>query len=774
MARRLVFIAFLWVCIFSSPGQVKPFESIPQIKKSLEKSGNLADRAGLLCKLALLYVYKQGEVPTDLDSGLLLANEAAIINSSLHDKAIEAKIYFIRANALREKGDTAQAHHAINKSLEIYNALPNLPEHGDAYIELSNYYNIYTKEGCLGRKECYEQALAQFQAAGAKEKQADALKNLGDFNQILRNYGLSIINLHEALAIYSSIGYKNMQGVYDLLGIVSTNMGDYSNAIKYGLLAVQAAENLNDTSIQLCTIYNRLGVAYGNWSKWEDAGIYEQKALAIAIKYHDKDAIETVLLTLCHLLKGRSDWQEILMLIKSADKYTRPWNLEDSLYMSVFYNMTYVAGKDFSAAGKYADNLVKITPRVINRQLPVHTVYSCLSNYFLAINKYETAKKYIKHDLEYSTKYSNKRTISIDYLLASKADSGTGNFKAALNEYQVYKAMSDSMLNESKSFQFAQMQVVYETEKKDRDLRLQQQNLEVVTNKNKLQEARLKKANLTRDIIVIAALSLLSLLFTGYKFKQRHNKQLQLQQKEINHQNILLKQFLREQQKLVEEKEGLVKEIHHRVKNNLQMIISLLNAQSEFLDHPTALNAIKESRERMQAIALIHQKLYQPDQGTLINMNSYIRELVAYLYSSFADPERIKFIVEVQPIQMDISQSVPLGLILNEAITNVVKYAFQMDRKGKVTIELYHVNDAEIRLKISDNGRGFPAGFDLSESNSLGIQLIKLFAEQLEGTLQFTGTNGVEITLTFKQHYPIDKFSTLNNIWQSNGKNIDS
>ena len=191
------------------------------------------------------------------------------------------------------------------------------------------------------------------------------------------------------------------------------------------------------------------------------------------------------------------------------------------------------------------------------------------------------------------------------------------------------------------------------------------------------------------------------MFYLAIDLKQRSNIKLQKQQGEINTQNNQLQILLGEQKKLVEEKEWLVKEIHHRVKNNLQIIISLLNAQSEFLESPTALNAIQESRERMQAIALIHQKLYQPDHGTLINMASYIQDMTHNLQSSFTQANRIHFSLHAEPIELDVSQAVPLGLILNEAITNSIKYAFPKPATGTITIHLQRKDDCYIALSIS-------------------------------------------------------------------------
>src|SRR5260221_11510097 len=153
----------------------------------------------------------------------------------------------------------------------------------------------------------------------------------------------------------------------------------------------------------------------------------------------------------------------------------------------------------------------------------------------------------------------------------------------------------------------------------------------------------------------------------------------------------------------------------------------------------------------MQAIALIHQKLYQPDYGPKINMFSYIQDLVSYLESSFTVAKGIYFQLDIDEISLDVSQAVPLGLILNEAITNAVKYAFPGGRRGTVIVTLRRQGSRNILLKITDNGVGLPGNFDFSRNNSLGMQLIRLFAEQLEGELLFRGMNGVEITRVFNK-----------------------
>jgi two-component sensor histidine kinase len=144
------------------------------------------------------------------------------------------------------------------------------------------------------------------------------------------------------------------------------------------------------------------------------------------------------------------------------------------------------------------------------------------------------------------------------------------------------------------------------------------------------------------------------------------------------------------------------------------------------------------------------------------------------LQSSFTQTNRIHFSLHADPIELDVSQAVPLGLILNEAITNSIKYAFPKPATGTITIHLQQQHGGQILLRILDNGIGFPEGFEVSLQESLGIQLIKLFSEQLEGDLKFQSTKGVEISLLFKQISPATELIPDPNKTITNGKNTGS
>jgi two-component sensor histidine kinase len=332
-------------------------------------------------------------------------------------------------------------------------------------------------------------------------------------------------------------------------------------------------------------------------------------------------------------------------------------------------------------------------------------------------------------------------------------DSTAGNYISAISQLKRLRSLLDSNFSIQRRRQSEELQVRYETEKKDNDIKILKQQ-------DQISQAQLTQTRLNNNIIiagVVLLTLLLALLYARYRTNQRHNRQLETKQREINEKNIALEHLITDKDILIadkdvllKEKDWLVKEIHHRVKNNLQMIISLLNAQSEFLNNPSAINAIRESRERMRAIAILHQNLYQQENNTIINMRIYINELVDNIQSSFSDTSLIYFKLDVADVSLDISQSMPIGLILNEAITNAIKYAYSKNERGGIHILLQYTDLHQLQLKISDHGRGLPAGINMEQTNSLGLQLIKLFAEQLDGELLFINNNGLEVIINFK------------------------
>jgi two-component sensor histidine kinase len=269
---------------------------------------------------------------------------------------------------------------------------------------------------------------------------------------------------------------------------------------------------------------------------------------------------------------------------------------------------------------------------------------------------------------------------------------------------------------------------------------LQLSNILPLIESKRLASVQRGKENITRYAIIISFLLVFLIVLAFIVFKQV--KRMRIQQKEINAKNLSLHH-------MVEEKEWLLKEIHHRVKNNLHTITSLLESQSAYLEND-ALIAIRDSQHRVFAMSLIHQKLYQPERNvTAIDMPMYLHELVDYLNDSFELRHRIKFKMDTEPIELDISLAVPVGLILNEAITNSMKYAFPLEKEGVINISIKRTGEKKYLFVVADNGIGLPEGFDINKVNSLGMKLMKGLSDDIMAKFQIENLIGTKISIEF-------------------------
>ena len=241
----------------------------------------------------------------------------------------------------------------------------------------------------------------------------------------------------------------------------------------------------------------------------------------------------------------------------------------------------------------------------------------------------------------------------------------------------------------------------------------------------------------------------MGLLFNRYRLKKRSNKKLEQQQQEINDKNIVLEKVVKQKEKLLIEKQWLLKEVHHRVKNNFHVVASLLEIQSSYLKNKEALTAIKDSQHRIHSMSIVHQKLYQSETISTIHMPDYIYELVEYLKDSYAIRKSIRFDLHIENIELSHASAITLGLILNEAITNGIKYAFANTENGKMSISLTHISDSQLLLSIDDNGSGLPADFDSKLGASMGMELLQGLTDDLGGSFSIQTNNGTHIKVIF-------------------------
>ncbi|MBB4802653.1 two-component sensor histidine kinase [Flavobacterium nitrogenifigens] len=465
-------------------------------------------------------------------------------------------------------------------------------------------------------------------------------------------------------------------------------------------LLARLPQNINKVKV-LLKVSDWYEISYDNPKTLEKAYLYAQDALRISQKLHS-----SIYIGKCYLQLS------MVYQLKSNDK------------------MIEVCAKKAIAAFTNTDQINDLAESWVMVWSAKMRTHAPLAERFSPIFKAAALFEKVKNNQRVGDCYSQ---ISELYFSQSDFESSLTYLKKALFYYRAAHLDEEAILPIS-----SRLHIIYEAEKRSKDIIK-------LKNKTFLQQIKLKNEVFLRNSMitfVVLLLIILGLLYKSYRFKKKTNKMLETQQNEINKKNTTL-------QNLVIEKEWLLKEIHHRVKNNLHMVVGLLASQVEFLKNEEAVQAINNSQNRIQAMSLIHQKLYQSENLSIIDMPSYIFELTEYLKDSFEIRNRIRFILDIDPFHLPLSHSIPIGLIFNEAVTNAIKYAFPNHAKGIINISLKASNDQKYKLIIHDNGVGLPPDFDPYNNPSLGIKLMHGLSADIEGKFLITNVNGTKITLEF-------------------------
>lgn len=722
--------------------------SSKMIQEKLSVSKQDTARANLLIELGRYYLNKPGEFAKDLDSALLFNSQARRLSSVLGYNAGMGKSMILGSQVYREKGNKPKAIELTQSALQFAIQHHLVKETADAYLAFCDFYGI-ENDDLAQRIKYTEKAIPLYEKGGFKKEEAGALKSLGDYYHLQADNPKALKLLERSLAVYQSIHFNEVQGVYDLLGYLYARTGNDVLSLKYGLMAVKTAEQVQDTSMQLCTIYNRLAITYNGLKKYDQAYFYYQKALNVALRYNETDAIQQIKFNQIILLMGiHKPQQSLVTLIDVVKKYPPKDNTRLRITALSLFAKIYMDMKQLPKAKRFVDSLLFYYPDFGKEFGYAPFVNEPIIKYYFLSNQFAKAYPYLKTNDSLARLRHNLTTIATNELNWARIDSASGKAVSALQHYQEYKTTSDSIKDLDLKKQLSILQFQFDVDNKDRDILLLKQ-------KGQLQQNRIHNETVLRNAVIgglVIVMIFAGLVYSRYNVKNKSNILLTIKQTKINNQNELLL-------KLLHEKEWLLKEIHHRVKNNLQIVISLLNTQSAYLENEDALDAIRNSQHRMQTMSLIHQKLYQSENLSTIDMAVYIRELVEYLSDSFSRNKSMIMDVKVSPVKLDVSQAVPLGLILNEAISNSIKYAFKENPNGRINILLEPVGDDMYLLCVADNGPGLPEGFDPFNTSSLGMSLMQGLSQQLDGYFLLENKNGLKVCVTFKAM----KFNNLEN-----------
>ncbi|AUD03613.1 tetratricopeptide repeat-containing sensor histidine kinase [Spirosoma pollinicola] len=708
---------------------------------------------GALIELGKFHVYKAGEVTVDLDSAIGYLKQAEALSTKLHVSTEKHRAESLLVIAYMERGDRQLAQYLFVKLVD------DCKRTGDAETEADARYRFAVAQRYITRNypeavSGYRQAAALYKALDKPEREIKLYEEIAGLHADLGELELAESELLDVLKRYKAIKYTRLHYTYAWLAGVSRLKGNFDKGLLYALKSLESMNRTQDT-LSAASFYGTIAEIYMELGK-QDQSIYwfkktlqqwRQEKLPNYSLYYAASLIVQDLI-------GHHKTKEGLRLITNLVREISPvTNIQKGC---IFQTLAYCYDdlKNYSQAETYYLESISWYDRSGNDFEMSQKVKVDAGRFYLKRNDLKKASFYLRKALAYNPQKNALSTIKDIHFMLFKVDSTEGNYLSAIDHFRQHKALNDSIFSVVKSRQLAVLEVRYATAKRVQQIQSQQREL-----------AREKT---TRNGILAGSALLLGLLgvsYNQYRLKQRSNKLLEAKQLEINRQNKSLQHIvdekellildkdnlLDEKEGLLEEKEWMLKEIHHRVKNNLQIITSLLHSQGVYLKDKAALSAIRESQNRVHIMALIHQKLYQSDQLSTIPITEYIDEIVDYLLVTFARQRSVTKKITIAPINLDVLLAVPLGLILNEVVTNSLKYAFPDNRNGCIQIDLSVVADKTYRLTISDNGVGFPPDLNPNRSRTLGMSLIRGLSKQIGGKLQIHQTDGVQISLTFTE-----------------------
>jgi two-component sensor histidine kinase len=461
--------------------------------------------------------------------------------------------------------------------------------------------------------------------------------------------------------------------------------------IKYYLKALKGFEDVKDT-LWMANLYNNISIQKNELGLYQEELDYKQKAMDIYIAQKDTQMILLTKGNLAHTYFKLGDYKKSLL------------NAEDYLY------------SPFNEAG----------------QSGRATVLLAYAYTLQKIGDQSKSLKIIQEAKAIAEKNGFKEvTMKAHEHLASLYEA-QNNFKQAYFHYKSFHALQDTLFNQQKDETINDLLVKYDSDKKDADIIL-------LNAENELKNLQIAQSNTTKWALIFGLFLVSLLAFLAWRLKNIKAKN-----------NIELTSKNQQISKALEEKNILLREIHHRVKNNLQVISSLLKLQSQYIEDEGAVKAIAEGRNRVHSMALLHQNLYKEDNLTGVNMKEYFTNLIEGLFDAYKITD-IKLVTEIEDLTLDIDTVIPLGLIANELVSNALKHAFDNVENGILTVKLWE-KDGHLRFNVKDNGNGYDENLVAEGKKSFGQKLIKSLSDKLEADVQVTTITGTDVTLSIKDY----------------------
>jgi two-component sensor histidine kinase len=628
----------------------------------------------------------------------------ALFDYSLRAKALAEKINYKHglARALCNIGTYYSKVGATSKSIDFYQrALTHVDPKKDHYLNMILLYNLSTRE--------------------TKDPES------------------KISNLNKAITIAKQINFNQIGFLYYSMGTYYYNRSEHQQAFTYYLQALKEAEKFKD-SVAIAIALDGIGsILEQNYDS--TAYQFRLSALKMAVQTKSELFISVCQTSLSDYYVNMGKLDSALVLIQEGLRLSKKINYPEGVARNLnnlgkVYHKKHHHNQALYYYKQAIDYLMKcdlnhtLKNDLANTYLNIGTTYNASGNHTEAIFYLEKSLGIVDHQ--------KLKTHLIDvYHELSQAYYNISNFKKAYEYQDLNRILYDSVYNVETGKRIALMQSRHELEKKEKDIKALQQHNSI----KDLTIAQSKSKLILLYCFCGVALIVSVLLLNRYRFKQKANAKMEKSNNEIT--------------KMMKEKEVLIQEIHHRTKNNLQLVSSLLSWQTENIEDEKMVRILNEGRSRIKSMALIHELLYQSNSLSHVELNIYILKLLEYLEKIYNTNRKVTIIKTVSPVLVDIDVTIPLGLIVTELVSNSFKYAFGEDHPKIIEVSLFEEKPYVYQLRIKDNGIGIPDEIiNERRPKSMGLELVKILVKQIKGHVDYYNNNGANFCISFTNvHY---------------------
>ena len=593
-------------------------------------------------------------------------------------------------------GNPDSAFYYFEKSMGI------LLEIGDSVNYARNSIGLGQTYARLGQNE---KAIATFQ------------KGLQSFKDIKDSLGVAIIN--------------------DNLGTNLTGWGRHNEALKHLLLANEYYRNLGYKIFEGNT-FNTIALVYRHTKKREKEMEYYQKAYDILVTQNDSIRLGNVTVNIGNTYVLMDSLKKALPYLVRAEGLFNSSSYQRGL-LSVYNAFVQYYQKqsppNFKQAEEYGVKNVKLADGLKAYRELADATFN-LANIYEDQGKYQKAISTYKKCNEIAEEYDflRKQNASAQHLSLLYERQGKNDL--ALKYLKEYQQTKDSLLNKEQIEEFKEIELNHEfaQERLTDSLQvIEEKQATALLHQQEMAKEQQSKNALYFGLILIAIIA----GFSIWAYQRQQRQSTVLAEKNVEIETAL------------HEKQLLLKEVHHRVKNNFQIISSLLELQSKGIEDEKAKALAQEGKNRVKSMALIHQKLYQNDD-LLIYFDEYINKLVKEIADMYGNEKKADVSIQVPQVAFDIDTAIPLGLIVNELVTNAFKYGSSQD-ESRVSISIQkEQEEGDYRLEIKDNGQGMPDSFDFAKARSMGLRLVRSLSKQLHGSVTYANNEGAVFSVLFK------------------------